>query len=70
MVSEIRLRQLDTNREETRGEDDSHDFEGYPLGCLRRAPGARVEDVGDVRSHEDAKAGAEYDFIDVELRYS
>ena len=70
MVGEVGLRELYANGEEARGEDDAHDFEGDALGRLVRAPGARVEDVGDVRAHEDAKAGSEHDFIDVKLQRS
>jgi hypothetical protein len=63
VLLEVRLGELHAYREEASSENDTHDFEGNLV--LMLAPAARVEDICDVRAHDDAKRRSEDDFIDV-----
>ena len=68
MLCHIPLWQLDAYRKETGCEHDTHNLSSKSI-CNPR-PSTWVEDAGDVRSQEDAKARSKGDLIHIQLRLS
>ena len=66
VLRHVRLRELNADGEEPRGEHDAHDFERERVGP--DVPRTRVENVCDMRPYQDAEPCAENNFVDVKLR--
>ena len=65
VIGEVRLRKLDTDREEARREHNAHHFQCDFVAII--VPGPRVEYVGAMGPHYNAERGPEDDLVEVEL---